>query len=48
MCRLRGKNEVTSKLSEDVTVMKSRRVHGDQKRKIHLGADKDEHKVSEE
>jgi hypothetical protein len=44
----RGRNEVTSKRSEDVMVMKSRRVHGDQKKKIHRGADEEEHQVSGE
>jgi hypothetical protein len=36
------------KWSEDVTVMKSRRVHGDPKKKILLGADEDEHQFSGE
>jgi hypothetical protein len=31
-----------------VMVMKSRRVHGDPKKKIHRGADEDEHQVSGE
>jgi hypothetical protein len=32
-CRRRGREEVTSKRDEDVTAMKSRRVHGDPKKK---------------
>jgi hypothetical protein len=37
-----------SKQSEDVTAMKSCRVHGDPKKKILLGVDEDEHQVSGE
>jgi hypothetical protein len=45
-CRRSGRGEVTSKRSEDVTVMKSHKVHGDPK-KIFLGADENEHQVAE-
>jgi hypothetical protein len=42
-CRRSGSDKVTSKQSEDVVAMKSQRVCGDPKRKILLGAYKDEH-----
>jgi hypothetical protein len=45
MCRRSGRDEVTSKRSEDVAAMKSQRVHGDQKKKILLGAYEDKHQV---
>jgi hypothetical protein len=41
MCRRSGRDEVTSKQSEDVAAMKSQRVHEDQKKKILLGAYED-------
>jgi hypothetical protein len=41
-----AENEVTSKRSEDVTAMKSHRVHGDPNKKILMGADEDEHQVA--
>jgi hypothetical protein len=47
-CRRRGRNKVTSKWREDMTTMKSRRVHGDRNKKVLLGADEDEHQVSRE